>query len=81
MKYKNEGEVLYENIDMIMKISGVTPHIYGKRKSRLNRKMGHITIVNKNINDAIEMSKKIRKIIKVTSKQNARSWNYNGEQK
>jgi len=65
---KNEGEVLYENIDMIMKISGVTPHIYGKRKSRLNRKMGHITIVNKNINDAIEMSKKIRKIIKVTSK-------------
>ena len=65
---KNEGEVLYENIDMIMKISGVTPHIYGKRKSRLNRKMGHITIVNKNINVAIEMSKKIRKIIKVTSK-------------
>ncbi len=65
---KNEGEVLYENIDMIMKISGVTPHIYGKRKSRLNRKMGHITVVNKNINDAIEISKEIRKIIKVTSK-------------
>jgi len=65
---KNEGEVLYENIGMIMKMPGVTPHIYGKRKSRLNRKMGHITIVNKNINDAIEMSKEIRKIIKVTSK-------------
>ena len=65
---KNEGEVLYENIDMIMKMPGVTPHIYGKKKSRLNRKMGHITIVNKNINDAIEMSKEIRKIIKVTSK-------------
>ena len=65
---KNEGEVLYENIGMIMKMPGVTPHIYGKRKSRLNRKMGHITIVNKNINDAIEMSKEIRKIIKVISK-------------
>jgi len=65
---KNEGEVLYENIDMIMKMPGATPHIYGKRKSRLNRKMGHITIVNKNINDAIEMSKEIKKIIKVTSK-------------
>lgn len=61
-------QVLYENIDMIMKMPGVTPHIYGKKKSRLNRKMGHITIVNKNINDAIEMSKEIRKIIKVTSK-------------
>ena len=67
---KNEGEVLYENIDMIMKMPGVTPHIYGKRRSRLNRKMGHITIVNKNINDAIEMSKKVRKIIKVIKEIN-----------
>ena len=48
-----------------MRFTGVTPHIYGKRKSRLNRKMGHITIVNKNIDDAIEMSKEIKKIIKV----------------
>jgi len=30
--------------------------------------MGHITIVNNNINDAIEMSKKVKEIIKVTSK-------------
>ena len=30
--------------------------------------MGHITIVNKNIDDAIEMSKEIKKIIKVTTK-------------
>lgn len=67
-KNKIEGDVIYENIDEVMKFPGVTPHIYGKRKSRLNRKMGHITIVNKNINDAIEMSKKVRKIIKVTSK-------------
>ena len=30
--------------------------------------MGHITIANKNINDAIEISKEIKKIIKVTAK-------------
>ena len=65
---KIEGDVVYENINEVMKLPGVTPHIYGKRKSRLNRKMGHITIVNKNINDAIEMSKKVKEIIKVTSK-------------
>ena len=65
---KIEGDVVYENINQVMKLPGVTPHIYGKRKSRLNRKMGHITIVNKNINDAIEMSKKVKEIIKVTSK-------------
>ena len=65
---KIEGDVVYENINEVMKLPGVTPHIYGKRKSRLNRKMGHITIVNNNINDAIEMSKKVKEIIKVTSK-------------
>jgi len=65
---KVEGDVLYENMEKIMNFKGVTPHIYGKRKSRLNRKMGHITIVNQNLNDAIEMSKEIKKIIKVTAK-------------
>ena len=65
---KAEGDVVYENIEEVMKLPGVTPHIYGKRKSRLNRKMGHITIANKNINDAIEISKEIKKIIKVTAK-------------
>ena len=65
---KVEGDVLYENMEKIMNFKGVTPHIYGKRKSRLNRKMGHITIVNQNIDDAIEMSKEIKKIIKVTAK-------------
>ena len=65
---KVEGDVVYENIEEIMKLPGVALHIYGKRKSRLNRKMGHITIANKNINDAIEISKEIKKIIKVTAK-------------
>ena len=65
---KVEGNVVYENIEEVMKLQGVTLHIYGKRKSRLNRKMGHITIANKNINDAIEISKEIKKIIKVTAK-------------
>lgn len=65
---KVEGDVAYENMEKVMRFTGVTPHIYGKRKSRLNRKMGHITIVNKNIDDAIEMSKEIKKIIKVTAK-------------
>ena len=52
---------------MIFLISGVFIHIYGKKKSRLNRKMGHITIVNRDIEKAIEISKKIKKEIKVIS--------------
>ena len=56
-----------KNINDIFDIPGVFIHIYGKKKSRLNRKMGHITIVNKDINKAIENGKKIKKEIKVIS--------------
>ena len=56
-----EGDVIYQNINDIFDIPGVFVHIYGKKKSRLNRKMGHITIVNEDIDKAIEIGKKLRK--------------------
>ena len=62
-----EGNVDYKNINDIFDIPGVYIHIYGKKKSRLNRKMGHITIVNKDINKAIEIGKSIKNKIIVTS--------------
>ena len=64
---KKEGNVNYKNINDIFDIPGVYIHIYGKKKSRLNRKMGHITIVNKDINKAIKIGKSIKNKIKVTS--------------
>ena len=39
----HEGQVHYQNIDKILKLSGVVPHIYGKVKTRPFRKMGHVT--------------------------------------
>tara|TARA_Y100000746_G_scaffold56924_1_gene46037 strand:- start:6620 stop:7771 length:1152 start_codon:yes stop_codon:yes gene_type:complete len=64
---EQEGNVIYKNLNDIFDYSGVFIHIYGKKKSRLNRKMGHITIINKDIKKAIEMGKKIKNKIKVTS--------------
>lgn len=63
-----EGNVLYKNIEEILKIKGVTPHIYGKKQTRPFRKMGHVTIVNKNIKKAREIAEKVKKTIKVISK-------------
>ncbi len=63
-----EGDVTYENIEKIMQIEGVTPHIYGKRKTRPFRKMGHVTIVHENINEAREIAEKVKNTIKVITK-------------
>ena len=62
------GDVVYENLNDILKINGVTPHIYGKKETRPFRKMGHVTIVNKNIDKAREIAQKVKETIKVISK-------------
>ena len=62
------GEVIYENIGEIMKIDGVTPHIYGKKMTKPFRKMGHVTIVNEDIAKAREIAQQVKETIKVISK-------------
>ena len=62
------GDVIYENIEDIMKMEGVTPHIYGKRETRPFRKMGHVTIVNENIDEARQIAEQVKNKIKVISK-------------
>ncbi len=48
-------------------MQGVTPHIYGKRETRPFRKMGHVTIVNKDIEKARTIAEKVKQTIKVIS--------------
>lgn len=61
------GDVVYENIEQILAIDGVTPHIYGKRETRPFRKMGHVTIVNANMEKARKVAEEVKKLIRVIS--------------
>jgi 5-(carboxyamino)imidazole ribonucleotide synthase len=61
------GDVVYQNIEEILKIDGVTPHIYGKKETRPFRKMGHVTIVNADIDKAREIAQKVKETIRVVS--------------
>ena len=61
------GNVVYENIEQILDMEGVTPHIYGKKQTRPFRKMGHVTIVNKNMSEARVRAQEVKEIIKVVS--------------
>ena len=62
-----KGNVVYENISEIMKLKGVTPHIYGKSITRPFRKMGHVTIVNADLSEARRIAEEVKKTIKVIS--------------
>ncbi len=61
------GNVVYKNMEEILKIDGVTPHIYGKKITKPFRKMGHVTIVHTNINKAREIAQKVKEIVQVIS--------------
>lgn len=63
------GAVVYENIEKIMALDGVTPHIYGKRETRPFRKMGHVTIVHTDMNQARKIAEEVKKTIRVVSKK------------
>jgi 5-(carboxyamino)imidazole ribonucleotide synthase len=63
------GQVVYENIEKIMAINGVTPHIYGKRETRPFRKMGHVTIVNQDMVEARKIAEEVKNSIRVISVQ------------
>ena len=64
-----EGEVIYKNFDQIIGIEGVNPHIYGKFESRPNRKMGHVTIINNDLNRAKIIAKEVKENVIITSKK------------
>ena len=66
-KENHNGPVIYKNIDQILAINGVTPHIYGKKQTRPFRKMGHVSIVNKSLDKARQIAEEVKSIIEVIS--------------
>lgn len=62
------GDVVYENIEQILGMEGVTPHIYGKKQTRPFRKMGHVTIIDEDLATARKVAEQVKKTIRVISK-------------
>ena len=67
-KQGHTGPVVYKNIDQIMAIEGVIPHIYGKKKTHPFRKMGHVTIIHPKIDTARKMAAKVKETLSVITK-------------
>ena len=64
------GKVIYSNLDNALNDDSSYVHIYGKEETRPNRKMGHITIICDNFEDAYKKAKNFKNTIKVKSINN-----------
>jgi 5-(carboxyamino)imidazole ribonucleotide synthase len=61
---KQEGKARYEGLNEALQISKVYPHIYGKTSTKPFRKMGHITVLDKDIHTAIEKARQVQNLVK-----------------
>ncbi len=59
------GPVIYEHMEEILGLHGVTPHIYGKKLTRPFRKMGHVTIVHTDLSEARKIAQRVKETIHV----------------
>lgn len=61
------GPVKYQNIEKCLELPGVYPHLYGKKETKPFRKMGHVTIVDMDLQNAIHKAKFVQNTLKVIS--------------
>ncbi len=61
------GTPVYEGINEVMKQEGVYVHLYGKTETKPFRKMGHITVVNPDLDKAIANAREVAKSVKVVA--------------
>ena len=61
------GNVVYEGLDKCIKLDGVKVHIYGKKQTKPFRKMGHVTIIDKNIDNALKKADIVKHTLRAVS--------------
>ena len=57
------GEVKYEGLDEVLQMENAFVHLYGKKQTKPGRKMGHVTVLNREKQDLLYKSKKIKRAL------------------
>jgi 5-(carboxyamino)imidazole ribonucleotide synthase len=62
------GVPYYEGFNEVIQMPGVYVHLYGKGETKPFRKMGHVTIIDENMQKAKEKALEVKRILKVKTK-------------
>ena len=62
------GIPYYENLEWALQQPGVFPHIYGKTMTKPFRKMGHVTVVHDEMDQAKSLARTVLEKVKVITK-------------
>jgi 5-(carboxyamino)imidazole ribonucleotide synthase len=59
------GEAQYEGMNEVMAMKGVHIHLYGKKITKPFRKMGHVTVGAKTLEEAKAIAVQVKDVLKV----------------
>jgi 5-(carboxyamino)imidazole ribonucleotide synthase len=62
---KNNNSNLVMELEKALGYNRTYIHLYGKRENRIGRKMGHITVLGEDINEALRIAKESRKCLNI----------------
>lgn len=60
-----QGTVEIKNLDKVLQMPNTYVHIYGKKETKPERKMGHITVTGKSMNEVLKKAKMARKYFSI----------------
>ncbi|MCU7915839.1 MAG: 5-(carboxyamino)imidazole ribonucleotide synthase [Candidatus Thiodiazotropha sp. (ex Gloverina cf. vestifex)] len=63
------GRPVINGMAAALEIPGVCLHIYGKAETKPFRKMGHVTVLDKDISEARHKAERVRDLIQITGEQ------------
>ena len=66
---QNDGNAKLLGLDEAYKDKNTHVHVYGKDKSKPERKMGHFTVVGDTIEDTLQRANKLKKILRFVGEQ------------
>jgi 5-(carboxyamino)imidazole ribonucleotide synthase len=61
------GDAIYEGLNEVLSIEGIKLHLYGKKTTKPFRKMGHVTVLDKDLEKAKKKARKVKEILRVVS--------------
>jgi len=64
----HEGPVLYQGLEAVLSVPAAYVHLYGKSNTKPYRKMGHVTVLAKTVEEALLSALYIKDCVKVLSK-------------
>ncbi|MEO0330147.1 MAG: ATP-grasp domain-containing protein, partial [Bacteroidota bacterium] len=59
------GEAQYQGLDKVLAVDGINVHLYGKKLTKPFRKMGHVTILDQNLDQLKEKAQFVKEHLKV----------------